>query len=275
MYTHLQLRDSDRQPVTLGTLARMKAHGEKIASLTCYDASFAVLLDAADVDVVLVGDSLGMVIQGRDTTVPVTMDQMVYHSAAVARGLHRPFLIADLPFMSYPTKERALENAVRLMQEGGAKMVKLESGGGQVEIVEFLTSHDIAVCAHLGLKPQSVHKTGGFRVQGREDDAAARMLEDAKRLEAAGADVVLLECIPSALGKTITDALAVPVIGIGAGPDTDGQILVLYDILDITTGRKPRFVRNFMAGAGDNLEAVKRYVAAVRTRTYPGPEHCF
>ncbi len=275
MYTHLQLRDSDRQPVTLGTLARMKAHGEKIASLTCYDASFAVLLDAADVDVVLVGDSLGMVIQGRDTTVPVTMDQMVYHSAAVARGLHRPFLIADLPFMSYPTKERALENAVRLMQEGGAKMVKLESGGGQVEIVEFLTSHDIAVCAHLGLRPQSVHKTGGFRVQGREDDAAARMLEDAKRLEAAGADVVLLECIPSALGKTITDALAVPVIGIGAGPDTDGQILVLYDILDITTGRKPRFVHNFMAGAGDNLEAVKRYVAAVRTRTYPGPEHCF
>jgi 3-methyl-2-oxobutanoate hydroxymethyltransferase len=275
MYTHLQLRDSDRQPVTLGTLARMKAHGEKIASLTCYDASFAVLLDAADVDVVLVGDSLGMVIQGRDTTVPVTMDQMVYHSAAVARGLHRPFLIADLPFMSYPTKERALENAVRLMQEGGAKMVKLESGGGQVEIVEFLTSHDIAVCAHLGLRPQSVHKTGGFRVQGREDDAAARMLEDAKRLEAAGADVVLLECIPSALGKTITDALAVPVIGIGAGPDTDGQILVLYDILDITTGRKPRFVHNFMAGAGDNLEAVKSYVAAVRTRTYPGPEHCF
>ena len=275
MYTHLQLRDSDRQPVTLGTLARMKAHGEKIASLTCYDASFAVLLDAADVDVVLVGDSLGMVIQGRDTTVPVTMDQMVYHSAAVARGLHRPFLIADLPFMSYPTKERALENAVRLMQEGGAKMVKLESGGGQVEIVEFLTGHDIAVCAHLGLRPQSVHKTGGFRVQGREDDAAARMLEDAKRLEAAGADVVLLECIPSALGKTITDALAVPVIGIGAGPDTDGQILVLYDILDITTGRKPRFVRNFMAGAGDNLEAVKSYVAAVRTRTYPDPEHCF
>ena len=275
MYTHLQLRDSDRQPVTLGTLARMKAHGEKITSLTCYDASFAVLLDAADVDVVLVGDSLGMVIQGRDTTVPVTMDQMVYHSAAVARGLHRPFLIADLPFMSYPTKERALENAVRLMQEGGAKMVKLESGGGQVEIVEFLTGHDIAVCAHLGLRPQSVHKTGGFRVQGREDDAAARMLEDAKRLEAAGADVVLLECIPSALGKTITDALAVPVIGIGAGPDTDGQILVLYDILDITTGRKPRFVRNFMAGTGDNLEAVKSYVAAVRTRTYPDPEHCF
>ncbi len=275
MYTQLQLRDSDRPPVTLGTLARMKAQGEKIACLTCYDASFAVLLDAADVDVVLVGDSLGMVIQGRETTVAVTMDHMVYHCAAVARGVHRPFLIADLPFMSYPTKERALENAVRLMQEGGAQMVKLESGAGQIEIVEFLAGHDIAVCAHLGLKPQSVHKTGGFRVQGRQEEAARRMIVDAKRLEAAGADVVLLECIPAELGKRVAAELAVPLIGIGAGPDTDGQILVLYDILDITSGRKPRFVRNFMSGAGDNLEAIKRYVAAVRERSYPAPEHCF
>ncbi len=275
MYTHLQLRDSDRQPVTLATLARMKADRQKIASLTCYDASFAVLLDEADVDVVLVGDSMGMVIQGHDTTVPVTMDQIVYHTRAVARGLHRPFLIADLPFMSYPSKERALENSVRLMQEGGAKMVKLESGGSQAQIVEFLTGHDIAVCAHLGLRPQSVHKTGGFRVQGREQDAAAHMIENAKRLESAGADIVLLECIPASLGKAITEALHVPVIGIGAGPDTDGQILVLYDILDITTGRKPRFVRNFMQGAGDNREALKRYVQAVRTGAYPAPEHCF
>ena len=275
MYTQLQFRDSDRPPVTLGTLARMKAQGEKIACLTCYDASFGVLADAADVDVVLVGDSLGMVIQGRDTTVPVTMDHMVYHCAAVARGVHRPLLMADLPFMSYPTRERALENAVRLMQDGGAQMIKLESGGGQVEIVEFLANHDIAVCAHLGLKPQSVHKTGGFRVQGRQQEAAQRMVEDSKRLESAGADVVLLECIPADLGRTITEALAVPVIGIGAGPDADGQILVLYDILDITTGRKPRFVRNFIAGAGDNLEAIKRYVAAVRERDYPAPEHCF
>ncbi|MGH8169092.1 MAG: 3-methyl-2-oxobutanoate hydroxymethyltransferase [Steroidobacteraceae bacterium] len=275
MYTHLQLRDSDRQPVTLSTLARMKADGQKIASLTCYDASFAVLLDQADVDVVLVGDSMGMVIQGHDTTVPVTMDHIVYHTRAVARGLHRPFLIADLPFMSYPSKERALENSVRLMQEGGAKMVKLESGGSQAEIVEFLTGHDIAVCAHLGLRPQSVHKTGGFRVQGRERDAAARMLENAKRLEAAGADIVLLECIPADLGKQITQELQVPVIGIGAGPGTDGQILVLYDILDITTGRKPRFVQDFMKGAGDNREALKRYVEAVRTGAYPAPEHCF
>ena len=274
MYTHLQ-RDVSRPPVTLATLQRMKAEGEKIASLTCYDASFAVLLDAADVDLVLVGDSLGMVIQGHDTTVPVTMDHMVYHSAAVARGLHRPFLMADLPFMSYPSRDLALAHAVRLMQEGGAKMVKLESGGKQTEIVEFLSGHDIAVCAHVGLKPQSVHKTGGFRVQGRERDTAARLLEEARQLEAAGADIVLLECIPSGLGKQITAALHVPVIGIGAGPDTDGQILVTYDMLDITTGRKPRFVRNFMDGAANNLEALRRYVRAVKEGEYPAAEHSF
>jgi 3-methyl-2-oxobutanoate hydroxymethyltransferase len=216
-----------------------------------------------------------MVIQGHDTTVPVNMDQMVYHSAAVARGLHRPFFIADLPFMSYPSRELALANAVRLMQEGGARMIKLESGKGQTEIVEFLASHDIAVCAHLGLKPQSVHKTGGFRVQGRDDEAARRMLEDALALEAAGADLVLLECIPSALGRSIAQALKVPVIGIGAGPDTDGQILVLYDILDITPGRKPRFVRNFMAGSESPQAAIARYVQAVKSGEYPAPEHCF
>lgn len=274
MYKHLQ-RDAGRPPVTLATLQRMKADGEKIACLTCYDSSFAALVDAADVDVVLVGDTLGMVIQGHDTTVPVTMDDMVYHSAAVVRGLQRPFLIGDMPFMSYPTKELALANAVRLMQEGGAQMVKLESGGRQTEIVEFLAGHDIAVCAHLGLKPQSVHKTGGFRVQGRERETAARLLDESMRLEAAGADVVLLECVPAQLGKAITAELHVPVIGIGAGPDTDGQILVLYDMLDITTGRRPRFVRNFMEGAGDNLEALKRYVRAVKQREYPAPEHCF
>ncbi len=275
MYTHLQLRDSARPPVTLATLDKMKADGEKIASLTAYDASFAVLLDEADVDVVLVGDSLGMVIQGHDTTVPVTMDHMVYHCRAVARGLHRPFLMADLPFMSYPSKGEALANSVRLMQEGGAKMVKLESGAGQVEIVEFLAKHDIAVCAHLGLKPQSVHKTGGFRVQGRNHDAAERMVRAAKDLESAGADIVLLECIPTELGGTITKALQVPVIGIGAGPLTDGQILVTYDVLDITTGRKPRFVRNFMEGSGTNLQALKSYVQAVKKGEYPAPEHCF
>ncbi|HKT71316.1 MAG TPA: 3-methyl-2-oxobutanoate hydroxymethyltransferase [Steroidobacteraceae bacterium] len=275
MYTHLQMRGSDRPPVTLATLDGMKEQGRKIAALTCYDASFAVLLDGADVDVVLVGDSLGMVIQGHDTTVPVTMDDMVYHCRAVARGLHRPFLMADLPFMSYPSKDQALENSVRLMQEGGAKMIKLESGPSQIDIVEFLAAHDIAVCAHLGLKPQSVHKTGGFRVQGREQAVAEQMVVNAKRLQSAGADIVLLECIPSELGKRITAELAVPVIGIGAGPDTDGQILVLYDILDITTGRKPRFVRNFMAETTTNQQALAAYVAAVRSGDYPAPEHCF
>jgi len=275
MYTQLQLRDSDRPPVNLSTLEQMKQRGEKIACLTVYDASFAAVLDTAGVDVALAGDSLGMVIQGHDTTVPVTMDHMVYHSAAAARGLHRPFLITDLPFMSYPSRELALANAVRLMQEGGARMVKLESGKGQTEIVEFLASHDIAVCAHLGLKPQSVHKTGGFRVQGRAEEAARHMLEDALALEEAGADLVLLECIPAALGRSITQALTVPVIGIGAGPDTDGQILVLYDILDITPGRKPRFVRNFMSGVDSPQAAVGRYVQAVKSGEYPAPEHCF
>jgi 3-methyl-2-oxobutanoate hydroxymethyltransferase len=275
LYTHLEQRDSTRPPVSLGTLDRMKREGEKIACITCYDASFAVLCDAADSDLVLVGDSLGMVLQGHDTTVPVTMDDIIYHSKAVARGLHRPFLVADLPFASYPTPDIALANSVRLMQEGGAEMVKLESGIGQLEIVEFLARHDIAVCAHLGLKPQSVHKTGGFRVQGRDDAAAHRMLENARALESAGADIVLLECIPSELGKRITEALEVPVIGIGAGPDTDGPILVLYDVLDITAGRKPKFSKNFMEGHGSPLEAIKAYTEAVKSRTYPGPEHCF
>jgi 3-methyl-2-oxobutanoate hydroxymethyltransferase len=275
MYTHLQLRGAARPPVNVSTLQKMKADGDKIACLTCYDASFAVLLDDAEVDVVLVGDSLGMVIQGHDTTVPVTMEHIIYHSKVVARGLYRPFLIADMPFMSYSSKEQALQNAVRLMQEGGAKMVKLEGGAGQLDIVEFLASHDIAVCAHLGLKPQSVHKIGGFHVQGREEAAAEQMRNDARALEAAGADIVLLECIPAKLGATITRELHVPVIGIGAGPDVDGQILVLYDILDITAGRKPRFTRNFMTGAESPLQAVKNYVQAVKDKSYPAPEHCF
>jgi 3-methyl-2-oxobutanoate hydroxymethyltransferase len=275
MYTQLQNRDVDRPPVTLATLARMRAEQQKIACLTAYDASFGRLLDEAGVDVVLAGDSLGMVIQGHDTTVPVTMDQMVYHSAAVARGLRRALLMTDLPFMSYTSPQQALTNATRLMQDGGARIVKLESGASQLQIVEFLAGHDIPVCAHLGLRPQSVHKTGGFRVQGREQQAAERMLADARALEAAGADLLLLECIPSALGKMITEAVHVPVIGIGAGPSTDGQILVLYDILDITGGRKPRFVRNFMAGAGDCAQAVQAYVEAVRTGSYPAAEHEF
>ena len=275
MYTQLQLRGSARPPVNVATLGRMAAEGEKIACITCYDASFAALVDEADLDVVLVGDSLGMVIQGHDTTVPVTLDHIVYHCRAVAKGLSRPFLMADMPFMTYTSREQALQNAVRLMQEGGAKMVKLEGGAGQVEIVEFLASHDIAVCAHLGLKPQSVHKTGGFRVQGREEAAADQMRRDAKALQDAGADIVLLECIPQQLGKEITEELHVPVIGIGAGPDTDGQILVLYDVLDITPGRKPRFVKNFMTGHDSPLAGLKAFTQAVKDRTYPAPEHCF
>ena len=275
MYTHLQARDSDRPPVTLTTLLQMKQHGEKIACLTAYDASFAALVDAAGVDVVLVGDSLGMVIQGHDTTVTVTMDQMVYHCAAVARGLQRAFLMADLPFMSYASPELALANSVRLMQEGGARMLKLESGQGQTDIVAHLAKHDIAVCAHLGLKPQSVHKTGGFRVQGRDEKAAQSMLEDALALEGAGADVILLECVPAALGRSITEAVKVPVSGIGAGAGTDGQILVLYDVLDLTPGRKPRFARNFMAGNSSPQAALGAYVQAVRSGEYPAPEHCF
>jgi 3-methyl-2-oxobutanoate hydroxymethyltransferase len=275
MYKHLQERYAPRPPVNVATLERMKAEGEKIAAITAYDASFATLVDDAGVDMVLVGDSLGMVIQGHDTTVPVTLSDIIYHCKAVVKGLYRPFLMADMPFMTYASKEQALDNAVRLMQEGGAKMVKLEGGSGQIEIVEFLANHDIAVCAHLGLKPQSVHKVGGFRVQGREQAAADQMLRDAQALEGAGADIVLLECIPSQLGAQITKELHVPVIGIGAGPDTDGQILVLYDVLDITAGRKPKFSKNFMEGQATPLDAVKAYTEAVKSRTYPAPEHCF
>jgi 3-methyl-2-oxobutanoate hydroxymethyltransferase len=275
MYKHLQERYAPRPPVNVATLVKMKAEGEKIACVTAYDASFATLVDDAGADLVLVGDSLGMVIQGHDTTVPVTLNDVVYHCRAVSKGLYRPFLMADMPFMTYASREQALENAVRLMQEGGAKMVKLEGGAGQVDIVEFLASHDIAVCAHLGLKPQSVHKVGGFRVQGRDEAAAEQMMRDARTLEAAGADVVLLECIPASLGAEITQALRVPVIGIGAGPQTDGQILVLYDLLDITAGRKPKFSKNFMEGNSSPLDAIKAYVAAVKNGAYPAPEHCF
>jgi 3-methyl-2-oxobutanoate hydroxymethyltransferase len=275
MYKHLQERYAPRPPVNVSTLMKMKAEGEKIACITAYDSSFATLVDDAGIDLVLVGDSLGMVIQGHDTTVPVTLQDIIYHCRAVAKGLYRPFLMADMPFMTYHSREQALDNAVRLMQEGGAKMVKLEGGAGQIEIVEFLAGKDIAVCAHLGLKPQSVHKVGGFRVQGREEAAAEQMTRDALALENAGADIVLLECIPAGLGASITRELRVPVIGIGAGPDTDGQILVLYDVLDITAGRKPKFSKNFMTGHDSALEAVKAYAQAVKSREYPAAEHCF
>jgi 3-methyl-2-oxobutanoate hydroxymethyltransferase len=224
---------------------------------------------------VLVGDSLGMVIQGHDTTVPVTLDDIIYHCKAVAKGMYRPFLMADMPFMSYQSPQHALDNAVRLMQEGGAKIVKLEASAKQIGIVEFLAQHDIPVCAHLGLRPQSVHKVGGFRIQGREQSAADQMLADAKALESVGADMILVEQIPAALGAAITKAVHVPVIGIGAGAQVDGQILVLYDVLDITPGHKPRFVRNFMKGVDSPLQALKNYVQAVKDGSYPAQEHCY
>jgi 3-methyl-2-oxobutanoate hydroxymethyltransferase len=275
MYTQLEQRGMPQPPVNVSTLQTMKQNGEAIACLTAYDASFAVLVDAAGADLVLVGDSLGMVIQGHDTTVPVTVDDIVYHCRTVARGLRRAFLVADMPFMSYTKPGMALDNSVRLMQEGGAMMVKLEGGDDQVEIVEHLARHDIPVCAHLGLKPQSVHKIGGFKVQGREPDQVQEMLASAKRLQDAGADIVLLECVPNEAGRLIRDALDVPVIGIGAGPDVDGQILVLYDILDITQGRTPRFVKNYQAGCDSPLAALQAYVREVKNREYPAAEHCF
>jgi 3-methyl-2-oxobutanoate hydroxymethyltransferase len=275
MYTQLEQRGMAEPPVNVSTLARMREAGEPIACLTAYDASFAVLVDQAGADLVLVGDSLGMVIQGHDTTVPVTVEDVIYHTRVVARGLRRAFLVADMPFMSYSAEAQALDNAVRLMQEGGAMMVKLEGGAGQVRIVEHLARHDIPVCAHIGLKPQSVHKIGGFKVQGRDAGRARQMVEDAVALENAGADIILLECVPNELGKAVRDAVTVPVIGIGAGPDVDGQILVLYDVLGITQGRVPRFVENYMVEASSAFDACQRFVQAVKSREYPAPEHCF
>jgi len=275
MYKQLQQRGMDSPPVTVSTLRDMKQAREPIACLTAYDASFAQLVDLAGTDVVLVGDSLGMVVQGLDTTVPVTVADMIYHSRCVARGLRHAFLIVDMPFMSYTTPAQALDNAVRLMQEGGAMMVKLETGQGQAGVVEHLAKQDIPLCAHLGLKPQSVHKLGGFKVQGREEHAAQQMIAAARELESAGADTLLLECVPNAVGAAIRDAVRVPVIGIGAGPGVDGQILVLYDVLGITQGRMPRFVKNFATGRDSPLDALRAYVRAVKDRSYPAPEHCF
>jgi 3-methyl-2-oxobutanoate hydroxymethyltransferase len=275
MYSHLQDKPRAEKPVTLDRLRDMRTNGEKIACLTAYDASLAATVDAAGADLVLVGDSLGMVIQGHDTTVPVTMDDMVYHTRCVKRGVQRAFLVADMPFGSYSLPEPAFANAVRLMQEGGAAMVKLEGGALQVRTVEFLAARDIPVCAHIGLTPQSIHKLGGFKVQGRNEKAAQQMLADARALEEAGADIVLLECVPASLGEAITATLSVPVIGIGAGPGVDGQILVLYDILAVPPGRKPRFARDFLADSGSVLGAIAQYVAAVKDGSYPAPEHSF
>jgi len=265
---------SSSRPVTVRTLAAMKARGEKFAVLTAYDATFARVLEESGVDVILVGDSLGMVIQGHDSTLPVTLADVIYHTRAVAAGCRRALLMADMPFMSACSPEQALRNAGRLMQEGGAHMVKLEGGAVQVETVAKLTAHGIPVCAHLGLQPQSVHKLGGYRVQGRERESAAAMLADARALEEAGADLLLLECVPTDLARTITESVAIPVIGIGAGPHPDAQVLVLQDLLGLTP-RAPRFARCFLTGTDSIPAAVAAYVRAVKDGSFPGPEHGF
>jgi len=261
--------------INVQTLKQMKAEGQKITCLTAYDASFAKVLDDNGVDVVLVGDSLGMVIQGRDTTLPVTMNDMVYHGRAVSNGLQHAFLILDMPFMSDASVEQAVANAGRFMQEAGANMVKLEGGADQKELVATLTRLGIPVCAHIGLQPQRVHKLGGYKVQGREKDVAERMLNDARVLEQAGADMLLVECVPAELAKRIAQAASIPVIGIGAGPDCDGQILVLYDILGISAGRVPKFSKNYMAGSEDIAAAVRQYVDDTRGGLFPASEHSF
>ncbi len=253
---------------TVGDLRAMKDEGRRIVCLTAYDASFARILDEAGVDLVLVGDSLGMVVQGHETTVPVRLDDMVYHTRCAARGVARALLVADLPFATYATPDQALASAARLMREGGAQMVKLEASANQVEIVRRLSEQGIPVCAHLGLRPQSVHKLGGYRRQGSDEAAAAQMIEDAGALVGCGADLLLLECVPERLAAEIRANVEVPVIGIGAGPDCDGQILVLYDVLGISPQRPP-FARDFLSGAADVQAAVTAYVEAVRSGRFP------
>ncbi len=262
-------------PITLATLQGMKAQGEKIASLTAYDAGFAQLLESAGVELFIVGDSLGMVLMGHDSTVPVSMDDMVYHAANVARVGRRAYRVVDLPYHSYSDAGLALANAQRLVDAGGAHMVKLEGGTAMAGIVETLTGHGIPVCGHVGLLPQSVEEYGGYRVQGRDADAAAAILADAQALEAAGAGLLVMECIPATLAGEITQAVGIPTIGIGAGPDCDGQVLVLYDMLGITQGRLPRFVKDFVAETGSIPAAIRAYVGAVKTGRYPAPEHSY
>ncbi|MBF0255330.1 MAG: 3-methyl-2-oxobutanoate hydroxymethyltransferase [Gammaproteobacteria bacterium] len=253
---------------SIQTLMAMKQRGEKIAMLTCYDAGFTPLLEQAGVDVLLVGDSLGMVIQGHETTLPVTLDQIVYHSSCVDRARRQAFLIADLPFLSYFDAPTALRSAARLMQEGGAQMVKLEGGQGQLERVATLAGQGVPVCGHLGLQPQLVHQLGGYRTQGKEPQAAERMRRDARLLEDAGAQMLVLECVPTTLAAEISQSLSIPVIGIGAGPDCDGQVLVLYDALGITR-QPPPFAQDFMQGADSIEAALSAYVSAVRQGQFP------
>jgi 3-methyl-2-oxobutanoate hydroxymethyltransferase len=260
--------------VTVPALQAMRAAGLKISMLTCYDASFASLMDRCGVEMLLVGDSLGMVCAGHASTLPVTLDEMVYHTASVARGNKNAVLVADLPFGSYPTKEAAFASSAALMR-AGAHMVKIEGGAWLAETVAFLVERGIPVCAHIGLTPQFVHQLGGFKVQGKTDAGADRLKNDALALQAAGAALILLEAVPAALGKETTDMLQVPTIGIGAGPDCSGQVLVMHDMLGVFPGHKARFVKNFMEGQTSIEGAVSAYVGAVRDGSFPGIEHCF
>ncbi|MCR4345648.1 MAG: 3-methyl-2-oxobutanoate hydroxymethyltransferase [Sulfuricaulis sp.] len=264
------------KPVTLTTLKEMRRRGEKITCLTAYDYSFASLLDNAGIDMIMVGDSLGMVMQGHETTLPVSVADMAYHSRCVARGTKRALIITDMPFMSYQqSPSHAFASAGRLMQKGGAQVVKLEGGETMAETVRFLVERGVPVCAHLGLTPQSVHQLGGYRVQGRETTSAERIRQDARILQEAGASLLVLEAVPAELAKSITAELDIPTIGIGAGKDCDGQVLVLHDMLGIYPRPSPKFSRNFMHDASSIEAAVKSYIAAVRSGAFPGPEHCF
>ena len=260
--------------VTAPALMAMRAAGEKITMLTCYDASFAALMDRCGVDMLLVGDSLGMVSQGHQSTLPVTLDDMAYHTASVARGNRTALLVADMPFGTSATPEDAFSNAAELMR-AGAHMIKLEGGAWLASTVRFLTERAIPVCAHVGLTPQSVHMLGGFKVQGKSVAGAEQMKDDALALQAAGASVLVLEAIPASLGREVTEALAIPTIGIGAGPDCSGQVLVMHDMLGVFPGHKARFVKNFMDGQTSIDAAVKAYVAAVKDGSFPAAEHCF
>ncbi|HCI14399.1 MAG TPA: 3-methyl-2-oxobutanoate hydroxymethyltransferase [Gallionellaceae bacterium] len=260
---------------TLTALQAMRGKGEKIAVLTCYDSSFAALLEAQGVDVLLVGDSLGMVLQGHETTLPVTQRDMIYHTECVARGAAQAFIVSDMPFgTSQVSPQETFAHAAQLMA-AGAQMVKLEGGAAMVETVRFLTERGIPVCAHIGLTPQSVHQLGGYRVQGKEAAAAQQLLRDAAALEQAGAGMVVLEAVPAVLAAEVTAQLSIPTIGIGAGAACSGQVLVLHDMLDIFPGKKARFVKNYMQGATSIADAIARYVAEVKAGTFPAQEHSF
>ena len=265
-----------RKPVTVPGLHAMKAAGRRIAMLTAYDYSLAAQLELAGIDAALVGDSLGMVVQGHKSTLPVTLDHMVYHTQAVARGLSATLLIADLPFMADRDLPHALEAGARLVGEAGAAMVKIEGAAPHIlDAISALVARVIPVCAHLGLTPQSVHKFGGFRVQGRDEAAADRIVAEALAVQGAGADLLVLEGVPTALGERVTGALQIPVVGIGAGPHCDGQVLVIHDMLGITPGKRPKFSKDFLAGNGSVGAAIGAYAADVRSGAFPGPEHCF